>query len=190
MLNTEIWKSIKDLPYDISNLGNVRRSLNAPYKYRRGGNIKPYLNNKGYWCVNLYLHSKVYKKQVHRLIAEYFIPNPDNLPEVNHIDGNTQNNAIENLEWCTHQYNIQHSWDNGLHKNYHACASIKRKNSTSKYRGVSWSKERQRWCAYVTFKGKHYGIGRFKDEIEAAKAYDKFLIEHSLLEHGYKTNFS
>ena len=45
---------------------------------------------------------------VHRLVAETWVPNPDNLPEINHIDGNPQNNHISNLEWCTHQQNHQH----------------------------------------------------------------------------------
>lgn len=190
MLNTEIWKKVKDLPYEVSNLGNVRRSADVSYKYKRGGNIKPYLNNKGYWCVHMYLKCKMYKFQVHRLIAEYFIPNPNNLPEVNHIDGNPQNNSIENLEWCTHQYNMQHAWDNDLHKNYHVCAGVKRKGSSSQYRGVHWDKIRKKWATHLGFNKKHYALGRFDDEVEAAKAYDKFIIDNDLLKHGYKTNFS
>lgn len=48
-------------------------------------------------------------KSVHRLVAEAFIPNPDNLPEVNHKDENGLNNSVDNLEWCSHQYNIEYS---------------------------------------------------------------------------------
>lgn len=190
MLNTEIWKEIPNLPYDISNLGNVRRQLNAKYKYKNRLYVRPYLNNKGYWCINLYLNCKVYRRQIHRLVAEAFIPNPNNLTEVNHIDGNTQNNSIDNLEWCTHQYNMQHAWDTGLHKNRLGNASIKRKNASSKYKGVSWSKERNRWCVYITVNKKRYGLGRFTSEIEAAKVYDKFVLENNLIEKGYSTNFS
>ena len=51
---------------------------------------------------------------VHRLVALGFIPNPDNLPEVNHKDGHKENNSAENLEWCTRQYNVQHAWNTGL----------------------------------------------------------------------------
>lgn len=190
MLNTETWKEVLNLPYEVSSLGNVRRNPNSRYKYKNRTNICPYLNNKGYVCVNLYNQCKVYKRQVHRLVAEAFIPNPDDLPEVNHIDGNPHNNTVENLEWCTHQYNMQHSWDTGLHKNYHVCASVKRKGSSSRYKGVSWSESRQRWCVYVGYKKKHYGIGRFKDEIEAAKAYDEFIKSHDMLKDGYTLNFS
>lgn len=190
MLNTEIWKEIPELPYEISNIGNVRRNANAKYKYKNKLYVKPYINNKGYFCYNLYKEGQVYKRQAHRLVASAFIENPSNLPEVNHIDGNPKNNNVSNLEWCTHQYNMQHSWDTGLHKNYHVCAGVKRKGSTSQYHGVSWSNARQRWCVYVGFNKKHYAIGRFKTEIEAAQAYDNFIKEHDLLKEGYKLNFS
>ncbi len=190
VLNTEIWKEINELPYEISNLGTVRRKSDAAYYYRNRTHIKPYVNNKGYLCVNLYKNSKMYKFQVHRLIAINFIPNPNNLPEVNHIDGVKLNNSIGNLEWCTHQQNTQHAWDTGLHTIRNGTASSKRQGSTSVYRGVSWSEQRKRWCVYITVDKKHYGVGRFKNEIEAAKAYDAFLINNSLLEKGYKLNFS
>ena len=67
---------------------------------------------KGYR--RLYLNGKSYRE--HRLIAEKFIPNPDNKPEVNHIDGNKSNNSIENLEWVTSSENQLHSYRTGLRK--------------------------------------------------------------------------
>lgn len=76
----------------------------------------------GYYRVGRYLGTEdgVHKKKyyhIHRMIAELFIPNPDNLPQVNHIDGNKLNNDITNLEWCTTSHNIQHAFDNNLNQN-------------------------------------------------------------------------
>ena len=190
VLNTEIWLDIADLPYKISSLGNVERRDDAPYKHKSKKYVTPYISNKGYLCINLYKNSKVHKYQIHRLIALAFIPNPDSLPEINHIDGNPLNNNLANLEWCTHQYNMQHAWDTGLHLNRHANASTKRTKSTSEYIGVSWSEQRKRWCVHVTFSKKHYSAGRFTDEVEAAIAYDNLIKEKDLLKHGYRLNFS
>ena len=57
-----------------------------------------------------------HSKRVHRLLALAFIPNPENLPQVNHIDGNKLNNSLDNLEWVTNSINVQHGYDNGLYR--------------------------------------------------------------------------
>ena len=101
MLNNEIWKKIQDLPYEVSNLGNVRRDPESKYNQKAKKCVQPYINNKGYSCVNLYKNSKVHKFQVHRLVA----------------------------------------------------------------------------------------LGRYTDEIEAAKAYDDYVNKHNLQQFGYSTNF-
>ena len=189
MLNFEVWKDIDDLPYQVSNLGTVRRHPNAKYNHKGKSHIKPYVSRAGYSCVNLYKNSKLFKFQVHRLIAIYFIPNPLNKPDINHKNGNKQDNSIDNLEWVTHQENCQHAWDEGLQSNRAANASIKRKNSSSMYVGVSWSESRQRWCTYIGVGKKSIGLGRYKSELDAAKAYDDYVINNNLLELGYSTNF-
>lgn len=70
-----------------------------------------------YPLVDLYVNGIRKRHFVHRLLAENFIENPYNKPYVNHKDGNKYNNELSNLEWVTHQENIKHCWDNGLHKN-------------------------------------------------------------------------
>lgn len=79
--------------------------------------VKPQPNNKGYGRVQLC--GKFYF--VHRLVAEKYIPNPNNLPQVNHIDGDKTNNCIENLEWVSNQENRNHAVKNGLHTQGENC---------------------------------------------------------------------
>lgn len=190
VLNNEIWVEIEDLPYELSSNGTVRRKKSTAYDWKNKTHVKPYINNKGYMCIHLYKNSKCHRFQIHRLLAQYFIPNPNNLPEVNHIDGNPLNNSLENLEWVTHQQNIQHAHDTGLFKINRSLVTMgKRKNSSSKYHGVSWSNQRQKWCVGVSRKGKRYTNGRYKDEIEAAKAYDALILKLGFDKLGYKLNF-
>lgn len=75
------------------------------------------INKFGYYVVNLHIKHKQKQFRVNRLIAETFIPNPDNLPQVNHIDGNKLNNNVENLEWCSAKYNTRHAINTGLRIN-------------------------------------------------------------------------
>lgn len=189
VLNNEIWKDVQDLPYNVSNLGNVRRCPNSKYKYKNRNYVKPYTNHRGYLCINLYRNSKVHKFQIHRLVALAFVSNPLNKPVVNHKDGNQLNNSPTNLEWVTQSENCQHAWDTGLQKNRFTNASKKRKNSSSQYVGVSWSKQRNKWCVCIGFKGETIPLGRFTCEKQAAKAYDEYVNSNNLQQFGYATNF-
>ena len=108
----EIWKPIPNYEdfYEVSNLGNVR-TLN----WNRTNQIRllsPF-DNGGYLRVSL-VHGKKQHKLVHVLVANAFIPNPDNKPYVNHIDGNKRNNNVSNLEWCTVKENVNHAIAHGL----------------------------------------------------------------------------
>ena len=107
----EIWKDIKGYEgiYKISNLGRVK-SLdrfiyykNDVIKFCKGKLLNIHKND--YLFVRLYKDSIPKTKYIHKLVAEAFIPNPNNLPEVNHKDENKLNNSIGNLEWCTVAYN-------------------------------------------------------------------------------------
>lgn len=77
--------------------------------------MKPTTASNGYYMVNLSKDNKHRYCTVHRLVALTYLDNPYNLPQVNHIDGNKQNNDVNNLEWVTNKQNAQHAWDNGLH---------------------------------------------------------------------------
>lgn len=103
----EVWKDIEGYEglYQVSNLGNVR-SLN----YGRTGEIKLLKQSTdcGYKRVMLYKDGERERYLVHRLVAMTFIPNPDDLPQVNHKDEDKSNNNVNNLEWCTGEYNMNY----------------------------------------------------------------------------------
>ena len=190
VLNVEIWTDIPDMPYEISPQGMVRRKRSESYVHKDVNHIRPYDNKGGYSCVHLYKQGKMYSFLVHRLLAQAFIPNPEGHNTINHIDGNPKNNSLDNLEWCDHSHNMQHAWRTGLVKNRHGNASNKRTGSSSSFKGVSWSAQRQKWCACIGYNSKTIPLGRFKDEVEAAKAYDTYVRENDLERLGYSTNFN
>ena len=118
-LEGEVWKDLPDFEgiYQVSTKGRVR-SLKYT-KYGKPHILKQtvivekshqkYKNSNGYVYVKLHVNGKCYTKRVHRLVAITFIPNPENKDQVNHIDGNTLNNCVENLEWSNGSENILHA---------------------------------------------------------------------------------
>lgn len=114
-MKKEEWRMIPGYEglYMVSNLGNVK-ALN----YARSGKEKllnPILLKNGYYTVNLSKNNMKKQLYVHRLVAQAFIPNPDNLPCINHKDENPANNCVDNLEWCTYGYNINYGTRNDRH---------------------------------------------------------------------------
>lgn len=103
--------------YEVDELGNVYSIVHNAHRRKR--QLKPFVNKQGYLKVNLYdVNGKCKKKYVHRLVAEAFIDNPLNKPNVNHIDVNVKNNNVNNLEWCTQSENLLHCVKLGRHRGY------------------------------------------------------------------------
>lgn len=104
----EVWKDIKGYEglYQVSNLGRVK-------SVKRNLTLKP-CNRNRYLIVLLSKNGIKKAINVHRLVAQAFIPNPDDKRTVNHIDGNKQNNCVDNLEWCSQSENVKHAYDNKL----------------------------------------------------------------------------
>lgn len=119
----EIWKDIEGFEnYQISNLGRIKSKERIVSNFcrtyvKKEEILKTHVMKTGYLAI--VLRDKEQKKhllKIHRLIAENFIPNPNNYTQVNHIDGNKTNSSIENLEWCTPSQNTRHAIKNGLRR--------------------------------------------------------------------------
>jgi len=119
--------------YLISNTGVVI-SLKSNKRLAPAESVQGYLN------VTLYLNGIGCRKTIHRLVAEAFIPNPENKRTVNHKDGNCQNNMVHNLEWATHKENTRHGWETGL------MSRCSRNVGTSSGRNIYSEKDIHRVC--------------------------------------------
>lgn len=111
---SEIWKSLPGVPgVEVSTLGRVRtldrlESSEERTQFTKGRILKQYNVSDGYLQVNIKVDGKWTMKLVHRLVAQTFLPNPDNLPQINHKNCIRTDNNVENLEWCTPKYNSQY----------------------------------------------------------------------------------
>lgn len=123
MANLEIWKDIPNNPfYQVSNFGNVRsvpRRVNSAVqksgvRLKKQMILKSFDNGRGYRVVTTQSNNQKKNFYIHRIVAECFIENSNNLPQVNHIDGDKSNNHYTNLEWCTADQNITHAMETGL----------------------------------------------------------------------------
>ena len=115
----EEWRDIPGYKglYQVSNLGRIKSLIDKKYDLNekvvkiinREKMLKQNLTKKGYCNVKLYKNGKGKTYKIHRLVAKTFIPNPENKPQVNHIDGNKQNNCVSNLEWNTNEENFNNA---------------------------------------------------------------------------------
>ncbi len=175
MLNNDnvIWKDLVGFEgrYQVSNKGAIRSILTNHGKYQEKLK-KTYIRSSTcqYMYVNLSVFDKSYIEAVHRAVAKAFIPNPDNKPMVNHIDGNKLNNNVCNLEWVTCSENHSHAFKTGL-RNTDSVTELhlgKKFGVTSEFHNVSWDSTRLKWKATLKDKGKMIFQKRFDCEKAAA----------------------
>jgi hypothetical protein len=156
--NVEIWKCITNYTnYQVSNLGRVKNF--------KGMVLKPCENKYGYLYVNLYMKGVRKLQKLHRLVALEFIQNPSNKYSVDHIDGVKTNNKLINLRWATSQEQRMNTTKQAA-------------NTSSQYKGVSWSKRMNKWEAYINIENKQVILGYFTNEEEAGLAYNLKAAEH------------
>ena len=114
----ELWKDIANYEgsYQISNLGRVKSLSRSIYDsrgyiiHRKGKIKKPSFDKNGYPQIGLCKNGTVITRKIHRLVAEAFIPNPENKPEINHKDEDKTNNCVDNLEWVTEKENVNYGY--------------------------------------------------------------------------------
>lgn len=158
----EIWKKLikENENYLISNFGRIKSCYRQTM--RSDGKIftieerilKQAINKYGYLQVAFYVGDKIKSFRINRLVGVYFIENKNNLNQVNHIDGVKTNNNVENLEWVSNMENCCHN-------------ILKSRKSSSKYIGVTFCKDLNKWRSKIFFNNKQIHLGVFDSEIEA-----------------------
>lgn len=140
----EIWKDIEEYEgiYQVSNLGNVRNNKSKIIKSR--------VTKSGYVIIDLNKEGKKKTKYIHRLVAEAFIPNPDNKPCVDHLDTNKQNNEVDNLRWVNHSENMLNP--------------LTRKHNSESSKGKIASEETRKKQSEAKKGDKHWNYGNTWDE--------------------------
>jgi len=166
----EVWKPIEGYEglYEVSNLGRVRSTKfrNNKTEFDRIRILKANDNGRGYPAVTLSIHGKTKTYCVHRLVALAFIPNPQNLPDVDHIDHNRNNNVVTNLQWLTKGDNVRRS--------KHLMHGLRpRKKPTTNTGEMYISKQKRDGLYRVTI--LHKQIGVFDTLEEAKEARDEAL---------------
>jgi hypothetical protein len=165
----EIWKDIIGYEgiYQVSNLSRVKsveRLVDGRivgFKTKIKEKILKHNYSGGYYKVALFKDGLGNRIGVHRLVALAFIPNPENKPQVNHINSDKSDNSIGNLEWVTIRENITHF--------------RKTQKLTSNYSGVCFDKSKNKYLSYINLNGKRISLGNYVNEIDAANAYQQKL---------------
>lgn len=148
----EEWRALARFPgYSISSFGRARND--------KTGRILRQYDRKGYKRICPRDRSGPETKEgnasIHRLVAETFIPNPDNKPQIDHIDGCKSNNVVQNLRWCDA---LENARNKGMNK-----------RNTSGYPGVYWNTASSKWMAYIRYDGKMRYLGIYDTPEEASR---------------------
>lgn len=146
---------------------NYTINVNGDVTNNKGLILKPWLDN-GYKRIGLCNENGKKFFLLHRLIAINFIDNPNNYETVDHVDRDRLNNNISNLRWASYSQQNQNK--------------KKKKNCSSKFKGVSWDKNNCKWRVRITLNGKKQHFGFFDYEIDAAKKYNAVVLHHNLQE--------
>ena len=165
----EEWRPIEGYEglYEVSSYGRVRsvdryvKSKGESYWLRKGKMLSPAKDKNGYLKVNLSCNGKNNIIRVHRLIAQSFLPNPDNLPEVNHKDEDKTNNNVDNLEWCDRSYNISYG------------TRTERQKNTNIQNGFWTGLSKEEYMKKYNQDRKEYRKKWYQDHKDKAKEYDK-----------------
>lgn len=157
---TQVFKDVLgyDGRYQISDSGNV-------LSITRGKLLKSAIDKDGYINISLFKNGKSKKVRAHRLVALEFIPNPNNYPIVDHIDGNKSNNHYLNLRWCTNQQNL----------NFDNVKTSVFGRGISTYKGVYWHNIKNKWVIVHYNNGKRRHVGYAKTDLEGHIKYQEFI---------------
>ncbi len=164
----EQWKQINDYPnYSISSLGVIKKNKNLIMKLNqtKAGYLKIKLCKDG--IQKHFLH--------HQLVGIYFIPNPENYSQIDHINGIRNDNRLENLRWGNQSQNQRNK--------------KKKVNCSSQYLGVRWRKKDNKWEASIRINGITKYLGLFATELEAFNAWKAYVVQNNLQEFYSQIDF-
>jgi hypothetical protein len=167
-MDDERWTPISGWPglFEVSSCGRIkslqhRTSMDVGKDVLQERFLKQRHDKDGYMLVDLYKDGQKVTCKVHRLVADAFIENPENKPQVNHKDGNKANNAVSNLEWASDSENKVHRF-----------TKLEKPKSKSGVYGVNWRADRGKWRAYLSV-GGYTHLGLFSSKAEAISVLQK-----------------
>ena len=163
----EMWKEIEgfDGKIFVSNRGRIKSEL------RNGTILKSQADRKGYHRVRVTVDQVKHTLKIHREVAKAFIPNPNNLSQVNHIDGNKSNNAVDNLEWVTNRENALHALSNGLWESF-ISGSIA-ENEKRKKRVIATNGDKTIEFESVSSAERYFGSRHIVDVLKGRRSHCK-----------------